>query len=245
MRLPTQEIAVTEINGTVQITPEALITTSLTGNVGSAPVTVQGQIQHYRSSRHQGELQLTFSDIPDQIVAPFFPDRFVLVNNGTFSGNAKVAFSPGKKIATSGAVQLRGIQSDPLRFLCPFTIAAGGLHWQGQSGAFTVTQGQWAGVAFTGRGQVSGGTLPRLELSLDFPTLNAREAIAIDALRPAVTKPKKPLIVKANVTCRECTYKTLQATDLRVAVHWHDRQAEMHVPSAQVAGGTVQGEVTF
>jgi hypothetical protein len=125
--LPTHEIAVNEINGTVQITPEALTTTSLTGNVGSAPVTVQGQIQHYRSSQHQGELQLTFSDIPDQIVAPSFPDRFVVVNNGTFSGNAKVAFSPGKKIATSGAVQLRGIQSDPLRFLCPFTIAAGGV----------------------------------------------------------------------------------------------------------------------
>jgi hypothetical protein len=82
-------------------------------------------------------------------------------------------------------------------------------------------------------------------VSLDFPTLNAREAIAIYAPRPAVTKPKKPLIVKANVTCRECTYKTLQATDLRVAVHWHDRQVEMHVLSAQVAGGTVQGEVTF
>jgi hypothetical protein len=39
LRLPTHEIAVTEINGTVQITPEALITTSLTGNVGRAPVT--------------------------------------------------------------------------------------------------------------------------------------------------------------------------------------------------------------
>lgn len=66
----------TPTRGNRQITSEALTTTSLTGNVGSAPVTIQGQIHHSRSSQCQGELHLTFSDIPDQTVAPFFPEMF-------------------------------------------------------------------------------------------------------------------------------------------------------------------------
>lgn len=244
-RLPTRDLAATELNGKVRITPEEIILTSLTGTVGGAPITMQGEIQRYQSAQRQGDLQVTFSNLPDEIVVPLLPERLILANKGTFSGNAKATFAPGKNIATSGVVQLRSIQSDPLKFLRPFTITTGELSWRGKSGEFTVTQGHLEGAAFTGRGHISGGTPPLLELSLDFPTLNVPEVIAIDAPRPIGAKPRKPLVVKATLTCRTCTYKTVQADDLQVFVHWHDRQAEMHVLSANVAGGTVQGEVTF
>lgn len=244
-RLPTRDLVATELNGKVQVSSEKLTLASLIGTVGGASFTMQGQLQRYQSDQRHGDLQVTFSDLPDQTVVPLLPERLILANKGTLSGNAKVTVAPGKNMATSGVVQLRGIQSDPLRFLHPFTIATGDVRWQGKSGKFTVTQGQLEGAAFTGRGHISGGTPALLEVSLDFPALNVPKIIAIDAPRPVGAKPQKPLIVKAHLTCRACSYKTVQATDLQMSVHWHDRQAEMHVLSANVAGGTVQGEVTF
>jgi hypothetical protein len=245
LRLPTRNVAVTDIAGVVHLTSEALTTTSLIGRVGNAPVAVQGKIQNYQSNKRVGELQLTFTDIPDQTVAPLFPERIVLASNGTLSGKAKIVVSPGEKMQTSGAVRLNGVQLDPLKFLRPFTIAAGELNWQGQKGVFTVTKGQLESAAFSGRGRFSSIKPLHLDLSLDFPTLDVLPAVEIDRPRSTATQQKPTTVVKANLTCGECTYKTVRATNLSLAVYWHDRQAEVDITTARVAGGAVKGEVTL
>jgi hypothetical protein len=243
LQLPTRNIAVTNVNGTVEITPMALTTTSLSGQLGTAPVIVQGKINNYQSPQRAGKLQVTFTDLADQTVASFLPGRFLLANNGTLSGEANLVIAPGKKLQTSGTVQLRAVQLDPLTFLRPFTIASGTLQWQGQNGTFTVNKGQLVDAAFTGHGSFSSLTPLRLALSLDFPTLNVAQAVAVDPPRPPAQAKTAP-VIKVDLTCGECSYKSAQVTNLRASVHWHDRQADINVASARVAGGTVKGEVT-
>ena len=244
LQLPTQNVAITHLNGTVTLTPDTLATSQLTGRVDAAPVTLRGTIQHYRSAQRQGTAQITFSDLSDRILMSLFPDNILLANEGAVSGTVTFTLSPGKKVQTAGTLEVRDIQLDPLRFLHPFIISSGTLNWQGQRGSFIASKGQLVHFPFTGRGHFTSLSPLRIELSLDFAKLDVLQAIALDPPRPAPASPTPQTVVKATLTCGECSYKTAHATNLHLAIHWHDRQAEVDVVSAHMAGGVVRGDVT-
>ena len=64
-------------------------------------------------------------------------------------------------------------------------------------------------------------------------------ALALDRLQPGAGIPGT--VVRTELQADRLRYKSLQAHDLRLDCHWHDRQADLTLAGAQLAGGRVEG----
>ena len=118
----------------------------------------------------------------------------------------------------------------------------GKMNLRKNGGTFSIRHGQLPGSAFSGRGRIESWDPLRLELSGDFLDLDLALALALD--KPDDGLPKNATReVRAELTANRLTFNAMRIDGLRMACHWHGRQADLRIAHANVAGGRIQGEV--
>ncbi len=108
---------------------------------------------------------------------------------------------------------------------------------------FDISQGRWGGGSLTGQGRFTSLDPPHVELTARLTDLDLEMALALDRLQPGAGIPGT--VVRTELQADRLRYKALQAHDLRLDCHWHDRQADLTLAGAQLAGGRVEGQVVL
>ena len=108
---------------------------------------------------------------------------------------------------------------------------------------FAIDQGRWGGGALTGQGRFASLNPPHVELTAQLTDLDLEMALALDRLQPGAGIPGT--VVRTELRADRLRYKSLQAHDLRLDCHWHDRQADLTLAGAQLAGGRVEGQAVL
>lgn len=237
------KLTVKELNGQVLIDANSVSSEALTFAVGQAQLKAQGRVDDFLSSRRTGEIQFTFQAVRDYDLTPFLPARKILPQGGLLNGDLKVTFSSAAMSPQlTGRMTLSRIRLALLDFLHPFEVTDGELNLSTHGGTFSVKHGQLPGGAFSGRGRIESWSPLRLVVSGDFPTLDLADALLLD--QPDDELPKDATRdIKAELTSARLTYKGTQVEDLKLSCHWHERQADLRIERATVAGGNVQGSV--
>ncbi|HXG22586.1 MAG TPA: AsmA-like C-terminal domain-containing protein [Methylomirabilota bacterium] len=245
VRLAPWTLELNSINGELQLNANVLSTSALTFKVGESWAKAQGTIQDFLSPQRRVEAQLAFTDVRDHDVAFLFPTGKVLPQGGSLNGRLKVLTPAGGGAPEiDGQVSFTRVRLDLVDFLHPLEVIAGELTLAGKGGTFTVTQGQFPGGAFAGQGRIESWTPLRLELSGDFPELNLETALVLD--KPDDGMPKDATRdVRATLTSKRLTYKGSHLENVQIFCHWHQRQADLRIARANVAGGEMQGEATL
>jgi hypothetical protein len=249
--VPAWQAKITDLSGTVQLSHEALTTGALTLRVGESWIQVQGGVRNYLWPHRSADLRLTFTEARDYdfsaLAALLLPAGLILPQGGVLSGQMGVTLlAENGEIQTSGEVRLSRVRLSPLSFLRPLEVRDGRVRWQGQRGTFTVRQGRLPGGDFTGRGQFRSFTPLDLEVSADFADLDLESALALDKPAEEDSGPQDTsTVVRVDLSWDRLTYKTLKAEDVRFACHWHDRQADLRISEAKVAGGNLQGKAVL
>ncbi len=247
VRVPRWNLDVTDLSGTVQLTNAALITDALSLKVGQSALVGQGSVHDYFTSHPKVDLRLAFPSAYDYDLALLLPQGTLLPQGGTLSGQVGVSLSAqDERVQTSGAVALRHIRLDAFDFLQPIEILEGEAEWQGQSGTFVVKHGRLPGGEFSGRGQLHTLAPLNIEFSADFADLHLESALAFDQPTTEDTSAKNTTtVVRADISCGQLTYKTMQAADLRFSCDWHGRQADVRLAEATMGSGKIRGEAVL
>jgi uncharacterized protein YhdP len=244
-QVPRWNTSVADLSGTVQIGKDSLSAAGVTLTVGGASLRAQGSLRDYLTRQRTGEVRLAFADVPDAEVSAVLPSALIRPRGGTAGGLVDFIFVGNGEWHTRGEVTLTRVQLDPLpKVLRAFTVEEGELLWEGQRGTFVITRGSAAGGPFQGGGRIRSFAPLNVEAALDFPVLDAEAMFHPEEQPPAPEQgPKsKTTVVQVDVTAEQLTYKTYRADRVRASCHWHDRQADIRVAGARIAGGQVQGE---
>lgn len=246
-QVPVWNVTATAVSGSLRLNREALTTDALTLRVGQSWLTVRGSVHNYLTSQRSADLRLAFTEACDHDLVPLMPDGFLLPRGGSVSGQVEVVLSAqGQGVHTRGRVTLSRIRLYPLSFLHPIEVMDGEVAWRGQEGTFVVRRGQLPGGNFVGDGSIHSLTPLNLEVSLDFADLDLESALVLDTAPQDNAAPQDPsIIVRADLFSGKLSYKDMEADNVRLHCHWHDRQADVQVAQARVAGGTIRGEVVL
>ena len=237
--LPDWRVDISDVAGTLHVDPARLTTDELVWQIGRSSFQGRGWVADYLLAHRTAELHVTVAEAHDRDVAPFLPPGTLLDAGGTLSGHIEASLSAAQ-LHTEGELRLRQVVLDLVSFLQPLKVGRGRLRWRGQQGRFHVSQGNWAGSSLTGQGRFESLNPPHVELAAHLPSLDLETTLALDRLQPGAGIPGT--VVRAELQADRLRYKSLRAQDLRLACHWHDRQADLTLAGAQVAGGRVEGQ---
>lgn len=272
--LPDWHAAISGLNGTLYVDPARLTTDELVWQIGRSSFQAHGWVADYLSAHRTAELYVTLPKAHDRDVASFLPTGTLLDAGGTLSGHIEAFLSAGQ-LHTEGELRLRRVMLDLVSFLRPLEVDRGWLRWRGRrernrdnstiseditltfdkgkrdnstiSGDITITfaidQGRWGGGALTGQGRFASLNPPHVELTAQLTDLDLEMALALDRLQPGAGIPGT--VVRTELQADRLRYKSLQAHDLRLDCHWHDRQADLTLAGAQLAGGRVEGQAVL
>lgn len=244
-QIPRWNISVADLSGTLQIGKDSLSTPGVTFMVGGASLRAQGSLRDYLTPQRTGEVRLLFTEVPDVEVSAMLSPTLIHPQGGTLGGLVDLIFVGNGDLRTRGEVTLTRMQVDPLpKVLRAFTVEEGELLWEGQSGTFVITRGSATGSPFHGQGRIRSFAPLNIEAALDFPVFTVESIFHLEEQPPAPEpSPKnKTVIVQVDVTAEQLTYKAFRADRVRASCYWHDRQADIHVAEANIAGGQVQGD---
>ena len=254
--LPDWHADISGLDGTLYVDPARLTTDELVWQIGRSSFQARGWVTDYLSAHRTAELYVTLPKAHDRDVASFLPSGVLLDAGGTLSGHIKAFLSAGQ-LHTEGELRLGRVMLDLVSFLRPLEVDRGWLRWRGQRGrkrdnsaiseditlTFDISQGRWGGGALTGQGRFASLDPPHVELTAQLTDLDLEMALALDRLQPGAGIPGT--VVRAELQADRLRYKSLQAHDLRLACHWHDRQADLTLAGAQLAGGRVEGQMVL
>ena len=240
--LPDWHADISGLDGTLYVDPARLTTDALVWQIGRSVFQARGWVADYLSAHRTAELYVTLPKAHDRDVASFLPAGTLLDAGGTLSGHIEAFLSAGR-LHTEGELRLRRVMLDLVSFLRPLEVDRGWLRWRGQRGRFRISQGRWGGGALTGQGRFTSLNPPHLELTAQLTDLDLELALALDRLQPGAGIPGT--VVRTELQADRLRYKSLQAHDLRLDCHWHDRQADLTLAGAQLAGGRVEGQATL
>ena len=272
--LPDWQAAISGLNGTLYVDPARLTTDELVWQIGRSSFQARGWVADYLSAHRTAELYVTLPKAHDRDVASFLPAGTLLDAGGTLSGHIEAFLSAGQ-LHTEGELRLRRVMLDLVSFLRPLEVDRGWLRWRGQRGrkrdnntiseditltfdkgnrdnstiseditlTFAIDQGRWGGGALTGQGRFASLNPPHVELTAHLTDLDPEMALALDRLQPGTGIPGT--VVRTELRADRLRYKSLQAHDLRLDCHWHDRQADLTLAGAQLAGGRVEGQAVL
>ena len=254
--LPDWHADISGLDGTLYVDPARLTTDELVWQIGRSSFQARGWVTDYLSAHRTAELYVTLPKAHDRDVASFLPSGVLLDAGGTLSGHIEAFLSAGQ-LHTEGELRLGRVMLDLVSFLRPLEVDRGWLRWRGQRGrkrdnsaiseditlTFDISQGRWGGGALTGQGRFASLDPPHVELTAQLTDLDLEMALALDRLQPGAGIPGT--VVRAELQADRLRYKSLQAHDLRLACHWHDRQADLTLAGAQLAGGRVEGQMVL
>ena len=272
--LPDWHADISGLDGTLYVDPARLTTDELVWQIGRSSFQARGWVADYLSAQRTAELYVTLPKAHDRDVASFLPSGILLDAGGTLSGHIEAFLSAGR-LHTEGELRLRRVMLDLVSFLRPLEVDRGWLRWRGQRGrkrdtstipkditlsfdkgkrdtntipkditlTFDISQGRWGGGALTGQGRVASLDPPHVELTAQLTDLDLEMALALDRLQPGAGIPGT--VVRTELRAERLRYKSLQAHNLRLDCHWHDRQADLTLAGAQLAGGRVEGQMVL
>lgn len=256
--LPDWRADISGLDGTLYVDPARLTTDELVWQIGRSSFQARGWVADYLSAQRTAELYVTLPKAHDRDVASFLPSGILLDVGGTLSGHIEAFLSAGQ-LHTEGELRLRRVMLDLVSFLRPLEVDRGWLRWRGQRGrfrnrdndtlseditlAFDISQGRWGGGVLTGQGRFASLDPPHVELTAQLTDLDLELALALDRLQPGAGIPGT--VVHTELRADRLRYKSLQAHDLRLDCHWHDRQADLTLAGAQLAGGRVEGQMVL
>ena len=250
--LPDWHADISGLDGTLYVDPARLTTDELVWQIGRSSFQARGWMADYLSAHRTAELYVTLPKAHDRDVASFLPSGTLLDAGGTLSGHIEAFLSAGQ-LHTEGELRLRRVMLDPVSFLRPLEVDRGWLRWRGQQGrfhkgkpdnttiseditlTFDISQGRWGGGSLTGQGRFTSLDPPHVELTARLTDLDLEMALALDRLQPGAGIPGT--VVRTELQADRLRYKALQAHDLRLDCHWHDRQADLTLAGAQARRG--------
>ncbi len=248
LRLPRWNMSVADLSGQLQLEKGLLSTDGLTFLLGTASLRAQGALRDSFAPQPTGEMRVSFTNLPDAEISALLPPNLIHPQGGTVGGQVDLIFGEDGTLRTRGEVMLQRIQLDPLpKTLRPLTVEEGQLLWEGHSGTFVITRGSVTGGTFHGYGQIQSFAPLHIEAALAFPLFDVESIFRLEEQPPEPElKPKDhTVVVKVDLTAEQLTYKAMRADQVRASCHWHDRQADIHVAGANVAGGQVQGDAVL
>ena len=244
--LPGWHADISGLAGTLHVDPVRVTIDELALQIGQSSFNVRGWVADYLSPRRTAELHVAVLKAHDRDVATLLPlpPGTLLAANGTLSGYIEASLTTDRRAPhTAGELQLKRIVVDLVSFLQPLEVGQGRVAWHGQEGTFRVSQGSLAGAALSGQGRFESLYPPHVELSADLTALDLEAALALG--RPQQGAGISGAVVRGNLRTDRLRYKSLQAQDLRLAYHWHDRQADLTLTGAHIAGGRVEGQAVL
>ena len=238
-------LGVEELNGRVDIDGNILSSEALAFKVGQSSFKAQGQVRDFLSSQRSADLRLTFNAMRDYDLTPFLPPGKMIPQGGLLEGDVNVTFpSFDETPQLTGRLGLAQVRFDLLDFLQPFEITTGELYLNERGGTFAVQRGQLPGGVFSGHGRIASWTPLRLELSGDFPELDLEAALALDKPEDGQSE-DATRDIQATLSSKRLMYKGTQLDNLTFFCHWHDRQADLRIGHAGVAGGTLRSDIVL
>ena len=247
LTLPSWNIALHRLEGTVRVDTQTLATDGIQLGLGHAPIQITGTLRDYLTPQRTGEGQVSFTGVDDTTIASLFPQKFIVPQGGTLDGKIEVSLRREGEIHTVGDLAVNNVLLDPLPYVFhPFGITQGHLVWQGQNAILTIAQGSSAGGRFTGNGRINSLWPFNLELAVDFADLDLGAAFNLDKPKVEDPRPKNDTVkVRVNLHANHLQYKTFAAEQVNALCYWHGRQADLQVIEAKTAGGTLKGEGTL
>ena len=244
--LPTWGANISGLAGTVRFDPITLKTNALLLQIGESSFQVRGEGRNYLSPQRNAELHLAVLKAYDRDIVAFFPPGKLLARGGSLTGHIDVSLpADRRKLQTAGELTVNSIALSPVSFLQPLEVLQGQLSWRGQTGTFTVSQGQLSGRALTGQGKFRSIDPPHIELAAHVTDLDLEAVLMLDS--PPKKKENEEskttdAVVQLTLTSDRLSYHSLRAEDLRLVCRWHDRQAELTLAGAKLGGGDVDGQ---
>ena len=248
--LPRWHMDVSGLAGTVQLDPARLATDGLLVQIGESSFQVHGRVHDYRSPRRSAELHVAVLKASDRDVVQFLPPGKMLARGGSLTGHVDASLkADSQQLDTTGELRLNQIVLDLVSFLQPLEVLDGQLAWHGQGGTFTLSQARLAGSALTGQGRFRSIDPPHIELEAHVADLDLDAALALDTPqeedKESAESKETDSVIQVNLTTDRVGYKSLRAENLRLACHWHERQADLTLAGANIAGGHVEGRAVL
>ncbi len=246
MALPEWGLNLSEVNGSVHLTPEEARLQDIRFRVGTSVGSLEGTIEHPFTASQQGRIALSIPQATVRDIAPLLDGSVVNLQAGQISGRLIARFGLQRRsLETEGRIALSQARVDVLSFLEPLDIARGQFSWQGQQGRFVIDQASLPGGSVVGSGELLSLEPLELRISLKCGELDF-ESILIPGVAQAERKEAaEQRTVRVDIHCDRVRYKTFTAAPVRASVDLHDRQIDFRLEEAGVSAGHVRGEGTF
>lgn len=246
MALPEWGLTLSEVNGTVHLTPEEARLQDIRFRVGTSVGSLEGTIERPFTASQQGRVALSIPQATVQDFVPLLDETVVDLQSGQLSGSLVARFGPQRhSLETEGRIALSQARVDVLSFLEPLDIARGQFSWQGQQGRFVIEQASLPGGSVAGSGELLSFEPLELRVSLECGELDFDSILIPDAVQPEKRETAEQNKVRVDVHCDRVRYKTLSAAPVRAFVDRHDRQVDFRLEEAGVSAGHIRGEGTF
>jgi len=243
--LRTGDFSFAQVKGELSFSPKEIHTEKLNALLGGSPIQARGALRDYLSERSAFDLTVESSGIRAGVITPMLLSTGSLQDPGTIRGAVRYQGpldSPEER-RLSGSLELVGIQFPLKLFSQPLRDVVGKVNFDGRGFDFQNLRGQVMGYGFTFSGQWRYAERPQLVFTFSSPEIDLGRALSRQNLD--LDEWYDRLQARGKIAIGKGKHEGFEFSDLRTDLSLDKRVWRLENLSADSAGGTVQGALSF